>query len=643
MTSGHPTFFVIVTSRSLCIYAIMFQYKIHINTILETYLLVRIIPLTNKRDVMSRFNIYLSIFVAIGISAMVCIKIYKGQSNSSDAGVYAQLSTGKNLFNKNAHDVLHLTYIKDTDGSSAQNANYNATGYIPIDSNSPYTLSFGHMIAWYDKKKSFISGDNLSDKSKSVTSPNGAAFLRATVAVPLWEAFQIERGNVHTEFESFHYIISDHDGAKVIYDRGLDENRETPKQKNAIFTSKYYATPGREISLYRENVFNNYLNLHETSAINIENGKETSNASGIIPSDKNIKSPIKISLEISTKQFNQEYYSTSEVVVSSESNKRPLSIINIGDSLTTRSGFVNVMMNSVAYKGISFVGNRESTDTLYPAKNEGQGGWTMDAFHTVDYNGYLSPFMQPRDGEALYFGRAEFWIDANSIDPSYNADKFETVKNLFDPVTGLLKSPKIGDLMSKDGIYILWDGKRWSGAKNISSSSFVFDFSKYRKAWNVPAPDAVHILIGTNDFSSITGSEFQNEYSSYKKKYDAMLESIKKDSPRAKIIIGTPISAARQGSLGTLTSERANNAYKLLAQNLISDYDNKQADGIYVNDYHAVVDRVNGFDRNQENYATNSVTPISDYYVPDITHPSSYGFDQMGNLYLGIIQYLRTK
>jgi lysophospholipase L1-like esterase len=592
---------------------------------------------------MSRFNIYLSVFVVLGISAMVTIKIYKDQSNASNAGIYAQLSTGKNIFNKNASDTEYLRYIKDTDGSSAQNVNYNATGYIPIEPNSPYTLSFGHMIAWYDKKKSFISGDNLSEKSKSVTSPNGAAFLRATVAVPLWEAFQIERGNVHTEFEPFHYIISDHDGAKVLTDRGSDENREAPKQKNAIFTSKYYATPGNEISLYRENVFNNYRNIHESSAITIENGKETSNASSIIPSEKNIKSPIKISLEIATKQFNQEYYSTSEIVVSAENNKRPLSIINIGDSLTTRSGFVNVMMNSVAYKGISFIGNRDSTKTSPAVQNEGQGGWSMQAFNTVDYNGYLSPFMQPIDGDMLYFGRAEFWVDANSSSPSYNAAGFKRTKNLFDPITGLLKNPKPGYLMSKDDNYILWDGKRWNIAKNISSYSFRFDFSKYRKAWNVPSPDVVHILIGTNDFSSITGSDFQNEYSSYKKNYDTMMASIKKDSPNAKIIVGTPISAARQGALGTLTSERANNAYKLLAENLISDYDNKQADGIYVNDYHAVVDRVNGFDRSQENYVTNSVTPISDYYVPDITHPSSYGSDQMGNLYLGLIQYLRTK
>ena len=265
----------------------------------------------------------------------------------------------------------------------------------------------------------------------------------------------------------------------------------------------------------------------------------------------------------------------------------------------------------------------------------------MDSFHKVDFTDYISPFMQPTKGNQLFYGSTSFWIDAASADPSYNAYNFLNAKTLFDPVTGLLKNPKIGDLMAKGKSFIVWDGEHWVVDGSIAKSDFTFNFSKYRKAWAVSKPDIVHILLGTNGFYFTTTTEFPKEYKSFKNKYDIMISSIRKDSPNAKIIVGTPVSAGKQGEHGTLTSERANNAYKLLAESLINDYDNRQSEGIYLLDYHAVVDRERGFNMTDDK-------PFSSYqgtktipYKLDISHPSLAGFDQMGNMYLGIIQYLR--
>lgn len=105
--------------------------------------------------------------------------------------------------------------------------------------------------------------------------------------------------------------------------------------------------------------------------------------------------------------------------------------------------------------------------------------------------------------------------------------------------------------MAKGEAFIVWDGKSWIPEKRVTKNDFAFNFSKYRRAWSVEKPDIVHILLGTNGFYFTTTTEFPHEYKSFKQKYDIMISSIKKDSPNAKIIVGTPISAGKQGVDGT--------------------------------------------------------------------------------------------
>lgn len=408
-----------------------------------------------------------------------------------------------------------------------------------------------------------------------------------------------------------------------------------------ILASSYYTTPTKEISLYLENIVLDYKEVKGRVGISIPEGKETGWSSSITPRDGLAENKISIAAEISKDSYDPLARKRANIIVSSERNTKPVSVLNIGDSFTARSWFASQVIRSPAFKGITFLGNRTSYKPAELVLNEGKGGWTMGSFHQLDFTDYVSPFMQPVMGDQLFYGSTNFWIDATSENPSYNAYNFLKAKSLFDPVTGLLKKPKPGDLMAKGEAFIVWDGKSWIPEKRVTKNDFAFNFSKYRRAWSVEKPDIVHILLGTNGFYFTTTTEFPHEYKSFKQKYDIMISSIKKDSPNAKIIVGTPISAGKQGVDGTLTSERANNAYKLLAESLIRDYDNRQSEGVYLLDYHAVVDREQGFN-------TTDNKPFSDYqgnktipYTPDISHPSFSGFDQMGNMYLGIIQYLR--
>jgi hypothetical protein len=267
----------------------------------------------------------------------------------------------------------------------------------------------------------------------------------------------------------------------------------------------------------------------------------------------------------------------------------------------------------------------------------------MDAYNQVDFNGYLSPFMQPTKPDYLYYGKVEFWKDANSKKPTYNAENFKTTKTQFNKSTGILIAPKKGAVMSRDGKYISWNGSSWSDITPEEFGGFSFDFGKYRKAWNTPTPDIVHILLGTNDFYFTTTTEFPQKYSNFKSSYDNLIASIKADTPNAKVIIATPPTSARQGRYGTLESERAENAYRMLAYALIKDYDNRSQDGIYLLDYHAVVDREFGFPSVSEKPFQQFTGDKLVQRIGDLTHPSLDGSNQMGAMYMGIIQFLRSQ
>lgn len=121
--------------------------------------------------------------------------------NSIDDKV--SLTKGKNLFNINDADVVIDNFVSYDTGDLLYHTSYNSTHFIDVEENASYTLSYKHMIAWYDKDKVFISGSNSTDSENTVVAPIGAKFLRCTTSKTAFDFFQVELGSVLTVFEPF--------------------------------------------------------------------------------------------------------------------------------------------------------------------------------------------------------------------------------------------------------------------------------------------------------------------------------------------------------------------------------------------------------------------------------------------------------
>lgn len=551
------------------------------------------------------------------------------------------LPIGKNKFNLRAADVSIGYYVNPANGALAANSNYNATGFIPVVGGATYTLSYKHMIAWYDSAKVFISGSDSTDTNPTQTAPANAVYLRATVAVSTWNAFQVERGTSQTAFEAYGYVLEDETGTPILVraENVIDASATAP----LAIAPKQYIPAGKELAIYHENVVKDYPSYRGRTGISFSGGKETEPSTKIVPTSGQAGTTISGSVSVVDKNFVGVAGRAFSIVVSDPNKTTATNLQHIGDSITGRMTWVNIINATAAAAGLTFSGNRTSNSATPAVKCEGQGGWTMTNYHTVDVGGkYLSPFMQPANSGYLYFGQTSFWIDANSASPTYNAAYFLGVRDGFSPTTGRKLAPNVGDVMGDNGGYIVWNGSSWASIASTTFGGFAFNYGKYRQAWGIPAPTIMHIMLGTNDFFGALESSFSSFYADYKAKYDTMIASIKADTPSAKIIVAIPVSSGRQGKWGTLTTERVKRAMFLLAGQLITDYGNREAEGIYLLDYHATMDRFYGFDQSYE-------TPYSQYsgatgdglYKADITHPSVDGFEQMGNAYMGLVQHLR--
>lgn len=391
-------------------------------------------------------------------------------------------------------------------------------------------------------------------------------------------------------------------------------------------SAKQYIPVGKEMTLYNENIAKRYRDYPSRVSISFTGGEVTSLSTKITPLSVG-------TIEGTANILNEDYGTflskSFDIIVSDPTVTTAVNIQNIGDSFTGRMTWANVINATPAAENITYSGIRESNAASPQIKCEGRGGWTLNKYFSVDPNDSYNPFMQPITEGYHYYGKTSFWIDANSVTPSYSAGYYNTSKLLFDEVTGLKITPNLHDVMS-DGVdsYIEWNGSAWVAIDIATFGNFAFNYGRYRTAWNIPAPTIMNVLLGTNDMYGATEMTFGSKYIDYKAKYDALIASVKADTPAVKITIGIPTSSGRQGEYVTTETEKFKIAYYLLAEALNADYGGREAEGLYLIDYHSNIDRVYGFINNYEESF-------------DFIHLGPDGFTQMGNIYMGIIQHLR--
>lgn len=131
---------------------------------------------------------------------------------------------GKNKFDI---DTASEGYI-DADGNFVSLGGFKASDYIPINSNTDYTLSYirgsgagsrvGMRIAWYDSSKVFIKRDGVDNegtdpglKSTTAQAPNGTSYARISIpysysGTVIANDIQFEIGSTATSFAPYSNI-----------------------------------------------------------------------------------------------------------------------------------------------------------------------------------------------------------------------------------------------------------------------------------------------------------------------------------------------------------------------------------------------------------------------------------------------------
>lgn len=109
-----------------------------------------------------------------------------------------------NLFNPSEATIGY--YVNYSNGELLSNSGYNATGYIPVEGSTKYTMSFKNQIAWFDENKVYIPVA-VNDTNKTQTSPVNAKFVICSVQVAYFDTFQFELGDEETDYVPFSLTI----------------------------------------------------------------------------------------------------------------------------------------------------------------------------------------------------------------------------------------------------------------------------------------------------------------------------------------------------------------------------------------------------------------------------------------------------
>jgi hypothetical protein len=552
---------------------------------------------------------------------------------------------GKNKFNKDAGtDNFYISTIGNISASSV----YGYSEYIPVIENTEYfTNKLLRFVTFYDSQKILISSLGLGDVYEEAPKPNtsfvvpsGVAYMIVSYQIADKDELQLEIGTTLTKYQSYCY---NYKGIPI------RENTENANVGIATIAPIQYICSNKETNFYNENVLRDakkYLGQTDiTLSITPTRWKNTSISNKLIDATS-LSGLYGGNIRVANEDFILVLDKEFQISVSDMTKNNAITIGNIGDSYSGRMTWAkNILNETIPSQNLNFVGVRNANTA--PIKCDAQGGYAINSWFTVDNAGNLNQFMHPVN-DYLYYGLTSFWIDANSVSPTYGGGYFDDAKLLFDSVTGLKLSPNLNDVMNQGTKdvpdYIVWNGSAWVTIDEVTLGGFEFNFAKYRTAWNIPSIDLLHVLLGTNDFAGSSVYNFDTKYADFKTKYEQLIASVHADLPNCKIVVGVPPSRGKQGKYGTIDTERGKLAMWMCAEKMHQDFANRESEHIYLLDYHTQVDRVYGYDSIiEEPFAEYDGTLTDDESLikTDYIHLGQDGFDQMGLAYMAIIQELR--
>jgi len=543
---------------------------------------------------------------------------------------------GTNKFNINDPEIAIDFYVAYNTGVLASNTSYNATGFIPVLGSSEYIVSYDHQRAWYDENKVYISGIN-SGVTGVMTSPANARYIRCSVIKSEWNYFQLNEGTTLLAYAAYGIFIKSQyiDTAALAFFPRLALPRKMHvllNNENSVYHKNYierwnpyqFAIDGSGTNWA---YFERYFRLNSASAGNL-----TIKASNAVT-------------------LTEQSTNTLTTVSGDPATDNGTKILNvIGDSFTYNGAWY--LKTDSLCPNLSFVGIRKSYSTpgASSIKAEGRGGWTVSKYMT-DLTGSAtdshSPFLQPVD-PYKYYGNTLFWEAVGAGTTGYGINGFtDTATAIGFDSNGFKSNPQANDVMynGTNSIYQKYNGTSWETITE-ATLGFTFNYTKYLSTWNVPMPDYVPILLGTNDFrNSMPTDAF---LAAWKVSFDIIFQSILAagvaNGKTVRVAMCTPTTQNESANNSTSANPLFHTANVWKARNYMFetfDIDSYLNQGLDIVDTGSSLDGEFGFD-------TSEIKPFADFtgtarelYSSNTPHPSTQGYGQLGVRLAGYIQATR--
>ena len=542
----------------------------------------------------------------------------KIQQNNLAIGEYI------NLFNK---DTITVGYFpnKNTGKLQANTYSLSASDYMPVTGGLSYYNGSNDVSqsACYDSNKVFISGFS----TRIMVMPANAAYVRIMVGSAYLETAYFTKGTAAlATYIPYKYTIK-------------PENINFPTATNY---SNKIACPLKQhfLSTIENNI---YLDEFQKRKLQIFPLSTTpsigSRKNDIIRATNPAVGTYYIPNALVDLDYADVVRKDYSIVVSNLSKTTPINVLSIGDSYTDIGTYVKKMGETLP--NINHIGMCKSVSGT-DVKREGRSGWTLASYATQNGStagtGFFSPFLHPID-PYKYYGNTDFWKKVYiGTAPGYEIDTFKpwlTTLNINS--SGVKATPTVNDVMyfTVDSAFKYWDGTTWTV---ISSATlgFTFNFPKYLTTWSIATPDVITVLLGMNDFRSQSLSTFSTFFVTWKSQMDSLIASAKLANANVKIVIATCNSTEYNDLSG-----KANAALWEGYNAVITAYDNREAENIFISDTKVAVDRVYG-------YAGTKAIPFSNYtgsetiwYTGGDVHINTGGMNQIGEKLAATIQYVR--
>ena len=535
------------------------------------------------------------------------------------------LSIGEyiNLFNKNTITVGYFPN-KNT-GVLQANPLYSSSDYMPVTAGLSYYNGSNDVSqsACYDNNKVFISGFT----TRIMVMPANAYYVRIMVGVAYYETTYFTKGTTALAvYVPYKYTIK-------------NENINFPTQTN--YSNKMNCPLKQHfLSTIENNIYLGEFQKRKLQTFPMF----TTPSIGTIKNDI-IRStnPTTGTYSVLNAMVDLDYVDVVRkdysIVVSDLSKTNPINVLSIGDSYTDIGTYVSKI--SATIPNVTHVGMCKKISGT-DVKREGRSGWTLNSYATQPGStagtGFFSPFLHPLS-PYTYYGNTDFWKKVYiGTAPGYEIDTFKpwlTTLNINS--SGIKETPTVNDVMyfTVDSAYKYWDGAAWIV---ISSATlgFTFNFPKYLTTWSIPTPDVITVLLGMNDFRSQPLSTFSTFFITWKSQMDTLIASAKLANANVKIVIATCNSTEYNDLSG-----KANAALWEGYNSVITAYDNKESENIFISDTKASVDNIYGYSGTKAIPFSNYTGSETIWYTGGDVHLNTGGMNQIGEKLAATIQYAR--